>query len=120
MLVQREGDGRIAVAFASARPMHASDGGLDVTLKTLRGARQLRQGTIGASHLRLNGSLVETDFAFSFRIQPFANRLMANYANPFNPETWIPFELSEAPDVTVRVYGIAGDLARTLELRARR
>jgi len=77
-----------------------------------------RESVIRASHLRLNGSLVETDFTFPFRIEPFANRLMANYPNPFNPETWIPFELSEAADVTVRIYGIAGDLVRTLELGA--
>ena len=42
-----------------------------------------------------------------------------NYPNPFNPETWIPFELAEAADVTVRIYGLDGGLVRKLELGAR-
>ena len=49
-------------------------------------------------------------------IAPTATRLMPNYPNPFNPETGIPFELTQAADVTVRVYGQDGAVVRTLEL----
>ena len=44
------------------------------------------------------------------------NTLLANYPNPFNPETWIPYQLSEAADVTVAIYSMNGSLIRTLEL----
>ncbi|MAF12776.1 hypothetical protein CMK11_20185 [Candidatus Poribacteria bacterium] len=119
LLTQREGDGRIAVAFASARPMGASDALLEVTFEASRHVSRARESAIRASHLRLNRSLIETDFAFPFRIEPFQTRLMANYPNPFNPETWIPFELAADSDVTIRIYGLDGGLVRTLELGAR-
>ena len=42
--------------------------------------------------------------------------LLANYPNPFNPETWIPYELAEASEVQVSIYTADGKLVRTLEL----
>ena len=42
--------------------------------------------------------------------------LLANYPNPFNPETWIPYQLSEPAEVTVSIYALDGKLVRTLEL----
>ncbi|MBM3216710.1 hypothetical protein FJZ36_17575 [Candidatus Poribacteria bacterium] len=33
---------------------------------------------------------------------------MVNYPNPFNPETWIPFELKESSAVTVSIYDVTG------------
>ena len=44
------------------------------------------------------------------------NALLANYPNPFNPETWIPYQLSEATDVTVSIYSVNGQLVRHLDL----
>ena len=46
--------------------------------------------------------------------QPTA--LLSNYPNPFNPETWIPYQLSEAAEVTVTIHASDGKLVRTLEL----
>ena len=42
--------------------------------------------------------------------------LLANYPNPFNPETWIPYQLSEPVEVTVSIYSVNGSLIRTLAL----
>ena len=43
-------------------------------------------------------------------------KLLRNYPNPFNPETWIPYQLSESADVTVKIYDIRGHLVRTIEV----
>ena len=47
---------------------------------------------------------------------PKATVLLANYPNPFNPETWIPYELSVAAEVTVTIHASDGKLVRALEL----
>ena len=47
---------------------------------------------------------------------PSETRLLLNYPNPFNPETWIPYQLSAAADVKVSIYSVNGVLVRTLTL----
>ena len=59
---------------------------------------------------------MDTGFEFNYELTPYNNRLMANFPNPFNPETWIPFELEQASDVSIRIYGMDGRPVRQLEL----
>ena len=47
---------------------------------------------------------------------PSQTQLLANYPNPFNPETWIPFQLSQDTEVIVTIYDVLGELVRQLEL----
>ena len=47
---------------------------------------------------------------------PKQTMLMANYPNPFNPETWIPYQLAESAEVTVSIHSSDGQLVRMLEL----
>ena len=49
-------------------------------------------------------------------LPPEETALLANYPNPFNPETWIPYQLSESAAVTVRIYSVKGGLVRRLAL----
>ena len=44
------------------------------------------------------------------------NQLLQNFPNPFNPETWIPFELADAADVKILIHSVNGELLRTLSL----
>ena len=48
-------------------------------------------------------------------IRPDETVLFANYPNPFNPETWIPYQLSESADVSVLIYAVDGQLVRSLD-----
>ena len=47
---------------------------------------------------------------------PEETALLANYPNPFNPETWIPYQLSKPAEVTLRIYAVNGSLVQTLAL----
>ncbi len=47
---------------------------------------------------------------------PAETQLFANFPNPFNPETWIPFHLQNAGEVTLSIYGVSGHLVRTMPL----
>ena len=49
-------------------------------------------------------------------LTPETTALLANYPNPFNPETWIPYQLSKASEVTVTIYASDGSVVRTLAL----
>ena len=49
-------------------------------------------------------------------LMPAKTALLANYPNPFNPETWIPYQLSQESDVQIGIYAINGTLVRTLDL----
>ena len=50
------------------------------------------------------------------RLLPKETALLPNYPNPFNPETWIPYQLAAPADVTLHIYSVDGILVRTLEL----
>lgn len=71
-------------------------------------------------------SVSQTDFSYERGIQvleqllqmlvPQETALLANFPNPFNPETWIPYRLAEASDVKVTIYDTRGTLVRQLNL----
>ena len=44
------------------------------------------------------------------------NALLANFPNPFNPETWIPYHLAKPTEVTITIYAVNGQAVRTLAL----
>ena len=47
---------------------------------------------------------------------PKETALLVNYPNPFNPETWIPYQLAQSADVTLTIYDINGHVVRALDL----
>ena len=49
-------------------------------------------------------------------MRPTETLLLANYPNPFNPETWIPYQLANDGDVQISIYDINGALVRQLNL----
>ena len=49
-------------------------------------------------------------------MRPHETELLPNYPNPFNPETWIPYRLARAADVTLTIYDTKGVLVRRFDL----
>lgn len=49
-------------------------------------------------------------------VLPEMTVLLPNYPNPFNPETWIPYQLSNASDVQITIYDTKGIVVRSLVL----
>ena len=47
---------------------------------------------------------------------PKETALLPNYPNPFNPETWIPYQLAESAEVTLTIYDMNGQLVQRLEV----
>ena len=49
-------------------------------------------------------------------VTPKETTLLPNYPNPFNPETWIPYQLATDSDVTLTIYTSKGAVVRRFEL----
>ena len=47
---------------------------------------------------------------------PEETALLSNFPNPFNPETWIPYQLATPAEVVVTIYDMDGQLVRRLPL----
>ena len=49
-------------------------------------------------------------------IIPQETALLANYPNPFNPETWIPYQLAVPAEVALTIYDMSGAAVRRLAI----
>ena len=47
---------------------------------------------------------------------PTRTQLLSNYPNPFNPETWVPYQLNQASEVSLSVYSSECKLVRQIDL----
>ena len=52
----------------------------------------------------------------SCKVLPAKTFMYPNYPNPFNPETWIPYQLAEESNVNIRIYDIKGRLVYQVNL----
>jgi len=47
---------------------------------------------------------------------PLRTALRPNFPNPFNPETWLPYQLSDDSPVIIRIYDVRGRVIHVLNL----
>ncbi len=76
---------------------------------------------VAEAHLANDGSLAfQQGIAALERLMntaiPMETVLLSNYPNPFNPETWIPYDLAEGSDVEIHIYNVKGESVRRLSL----
>ena len=71
----------------------------------------------GAEHFNTPPFAVEP---FGLKVTTLAHlkrtALYQNFPNPFNPETWLPYQLATEAPVRFRIYNIHGQLTRELDL----
>ena len=105
--------GALGQGTAAAPTLHASDlEGLTAAdiQQMLTQARQL--ALTDPAYLR-GIAVLEQLLAL---LLPNETALLANYPNPFNPETWIPYQLAKPSEVTLHIYAVNGRLVRVLVL----
>ena len=115
------GDGQINISdlILVARSMDTETGAAPAALTPDISARV--QAWIAQAEAEHDGSLAFTQGIANLQrllaaMPPERTGLLANYPNPFNPETWIPYQLAEAAEVSVRIYDATGALVQTLAL----
>ena len=83
-------------------------------------AKDVQQWLFQAQQLNLTDATSQRGILFLEQLlaalTPKKTSLLPNYPNPFNPETWIPYQLAESADVTLRIYAVDGKVVRTLAL----
>ena len=83
-------------------------------------AADVRQWLAQAQQLNLTDVTSQRGILFLEQLlatlTPKETALLPNYPNPFNPETWIPYQLAEFADVKISIYTADGKLVRTLDL----
>ena len=83
-------------------------------------AAEVKQWLHDIRLLRLENPLVKRGIMMLERLLasliPEETELLANYPNPFNPETWIPYRLAEGAFVTLTIYDLSGQVVRTLDV----
>ena len=105
--------GALGTSAAAPSLLHPDD--LEVLTSS-----DVRQWLSQAQHLLLTDTTSQRGILFLEQLLtvliPTETALLANYPNPFNPETWIPYHLSKDADVTLHIYAVSGTLVRTLML----
>ena len=71
---------------------------------------------IDFSGIRTKSHVIEVLVAKK-EVLPKQFALLQNFPNPFNPDTWIPYELPRDADVQIRIYDVSGRLVRKLDLK---
>lgn len=56
----------------------------------------------------------QSEISQQIALLPSHTALLANYPNPFNPETWLPYKLAKDADVIINIYDAHGRLIRIL------
>ena len=83
-------------------------------------AADIKQWLSAAQQLDITDPMSQRGILFLHQLHaaltPKETALLANYPNPFNPETWIPYHLAKDADVTLHIYAMNGTLVRTLAL----
>ena len=78
----------------------------------------VQQWLAQAQQLNLNDPISQRGIRFLEQLldalTPKETALLPNYPNPFNPETWIPYQLAEPADVTLTIYAINGQIVRQM------
>ena len=103
----------IALVLAALESAPASPASIWTAANLQRWIDNAKQHNISDPTFRRGIAVLEQLLA---TLQPKANALLANYPNPFNPETWIPYHLAQPAEVTLQIYAINGALVRTLIL----
>ncbi len=103
----------IALVLAALEAALASPASVWTTANLQRWIDKAKQHNISDPTFRQGIAVLEQ---LLVTLQPKANALLANYPNPFNPETWIPYRLASPADVSISIYVADGQLVRKLEL----
>jgi len=117
-LLTKDENDEVRICFAGDTPMEGGGALLELEFEVLDETADGSRFEIRKAILNEGVKLDLRDGAVEFI--PTKTALLPNYPNPFNPETWIPYQLAKDADVSVRIYDIAGKLVKELKIGCQR
>jgi len=108
-------DSEVRFAFAATEPSKGKGNLLMVEFEVLPHTEGQTSPLI-LDDVSISNSLHTTKINGSVTVLPARTRLLQNFPNPFNPETWFPYQLAKDADVTIRIYNAKGQIVRSLYL----
>ena len=118
------GDGTVDIAdlvlVAGALDTSAAAPSLHPDSLEMITSADVRQWLSQSQHLPLVDSTSQRGILFLEQLlivlTPKETALLSNYPNPFNPETWIPYQLAKDAEVIITIYAVEGRVIRRLAL----
>jgi len=107
--------GEVRIAFAGTIPLHGKGELLYIEFESLPSAGK-SQSPIILAEVNFGERVQVIKAHGSVEVLPTETALLANYPNPFNPDTWIPFLLAEPAEVTITIFSVTGQVVRTMAL----
>jgi len=107
-------DGQFTVTFAGANSLNGSGSLVNLGFETLDNTQATLPLTL--AKVQINEKEITTIKSELVRIIPDKMVLLQNFPNPFNPETWIPYQLSKDNNVQIRIFNVSGQLVRSISL----
>ena len=88
-----------------------TDGVVDIFDLILVASKFSTQNAVG-----LASQLIDQVLTLVEKTHPKKSKLLPNYPNPFNPDTWIPFDVAKLADISILIYSLDGQIVRQIEL----
>ena len=107
--------GEVRFAFATTQPMKGNGNLFTVEFDVLPNTTG-EISSLFLDNVELSNSLSITKLDGSVTVLPSRSTLLQNFPNPFNPETWIPYELANEAEVVIKIYNVKGELVRALSI----
>ncbi len=108
--------GEVRFAFASTEPAVGKGELLRLEFEVLPNNIEGQTSPLLFDNVQLADSLSIKAYNGTVIIYPSQTALLPNYPNPFNPETWLPYLLSNPAQVVVRIYTLDGHMVRSIDL----
>ena len=102
--------GESCTASAPSTPLSVSPNHLDSIAEWLTEAYQADDGSDVFRH-----GIANLEALFN-NVVPQKTTLLPNFPNPFNPETWIPYDLAQDTNVDIKIYNLKGETIRELKI----
>jgi hypothetical protein len=112
--MEKINEGEIRIAFVSAAPLSGSGELLYVEFEVVTSTPDFT--SIALKEVSLGENIHVAKIDGSIEVLPTKTVLLANYPNPFNPETWIPYRIAEDATIKVSIYDSKGRTVRVIDL----